>query len=387
MNLKNRKLFVCSLIILSVIMLASFLFSVILASKAKVFADGECPAKAMVVIEASTGRVLEEKNKDDRLAMASTTKIMTALVTCKNTENFDEVVTIHDNAVGIEGTSMYLRKGEKLTVKELLFGLMLPSGNDAAMALAYHIGGGEEKFVEMMNAQASELGLKNTHFANPHGLDADGHYTSALDLALITAEGMKNDMFREIIATKNVRVTGSKENEPRLLSNKNRLLKTLDGCTGVKTGFTDNAGRCFVCSCTRDGMTLISVVLNCGPMFEQSARLMNLCFEKFKMYGLLEPYAQGDSILVTNGDQEFVQTVTKHGFSYPLTDEEFQSVKIVRNQPEILDAPVVKEQKIGEIEIYLDKDLLFKENIYTMENVKSIKYLDKIWEIVDQWNI
>ena len=387
MNLKNRKLFVCSLIILSVIMLASFLFSVILASKAKVFADGECPAKAMVVIEASTGRVLEEKNKDDRLAMASTTKIMTALVTCKNTENFDEVVTIHDNAVGIEGTSMYLRKGEKLTVKELLFGLMLPSGNDAAMALAYHIGGGEEKFVEMMNAQASELGLKNTHFANPHGLDADGHYTSALDLALITAEGMKNDMFREIIATKNVRVAGSKENEPRLLSNKNRLLKTLDGCTGVKTGFTDNAGRCFVCSCNRDGMTLISVVLNCGPMFEESARLMNLCFEKFKMYGLLEPYAQGDSILVTNGDQEFVQTVTKHGFSYPLTDEEFQSVKIVRNQPEILDAPVVKEQKIGEIEIYLDKDLLFKENIYTMENVKSIKYLDKIWEIVDQWNI
>ena len=368
-------------------MLASFLFSVVLASKPKVFADGECPAKAMVVIEASTGRVLEEKNKDDRLAMASTTKIMTALVTCKNTENFDEVVTIHDNAVGIEGTSMYLRKGEKLTVKELLFGLMLPSGNDAAMALAYHIGGGEEKFVEMMNAQASELGLKNTHFANPHGLDADGHYTSALDLALITAEGMKNDMFREIIATKNVRVTGSKENEPRLLSNKNRLLKTLDGCTGVKTGFTDNAGRCFVCSCNRDGMTLISVVLNCGPMFEESARLMNLCFEKYKMRGLLEPYAQGDSILVTNGDQEFVQTVTKHGFSYPLTDEEFQSVKIVRNQPEILDAPVVKEQKIGEIEIYLDKDMLFKENIYTMENVKSIKYLDKIWEIVDQWNI
>lgn len=387
MNLKNRKLFVCSLIILSVIMLASFLFSVVLASKPKVFADGECPAKAMVVIEASTGRVLEEKNKDDRLAMASTTKIMTALVTCKNTENFDEVVTIHDNAVGIEGTSMYLRKGEKLTVKELLFGLMLPSGNDAAMALAYHIGGGEEKFVEMMNAQASELGLKNTHFANPHGLDADGHYTSALDLALITAEGMKNDMFREIIATKNVRVTGSKENEPRLLSNKNRLLKTLDGCTGVKTGFTDNAGRCFVCSCNRDGMTLISVVLNCGPMFEESVRLMNLCFEKYKMRELLEPYAQGDSILVTNGDQEFVQTVTKHGFSYPLTDEEFQSVKIVRNQPEILDAPVVKEQKIGEIEIYLDKDLLFKENIYTMENVKSIKYLDKIWEIVDQWNI
>lgn len=171
------------------------------------------------------------------------------------------------------------------------------------------------------------------------------------------------------------------------MSNKNKLLKTLEGCTGVKTGFTDNAGRCFVCSCTRDGMTLISVVLNCGPMFEESTKLLNTCFEKYKMREILEPYAQGENIKVSNGESDFVQTVTKHGFSYPLTDEEFNNIKIVRNQPEILDAPVVKEQKIGEIEIYLDKNLLFKENIYTIENVKSTKYLDKIWEIVDEWNI
>lgn len=386
MNLKNKKLFAICLIVLSFIMLASFLCSSIISAKSQVYAESSS-AKSMVVIEATTGRVLAEKNKDERLAMASTTKIMTALLTCKNTENFDEVVNVHDNAVGIEGTSMYLRKGEKLTVKELLFGLMLPSGNDAAMALAYHIGGSEEQFVEMMNEEAKELQLKNTHFANPHGLDADGHFTSANDLALITAEGMKNEMFRKIISTKNVRVTGSKENEPRFLSNKNRLLKTLDGCNGVKTGFTDNAGRCFVCSCERDGMTLISVVLNCGPMFEESAKLMNDCFEKYKMREVLEAYSQGDCIKVTNGESDIVQTVTKRGFSYPLTDEEYQNIKVVRNQPKILDAPVIKEEKIGEIEIYLDKNLLFKENIYTMENVKSTKYLDKIWEIVDEWNI
>lgn len=386
MNLKNRKIFVIGLIILAVIMISSFLCSSFLTSKNKVLAE-DCPAKSMVVIEADSRRVLNDKNKDERLAMASTTKIMTALVTCKNVKDFDEVVAINDNAVGIEGTSMYLKKGEKLTVKELLYGLMLPSGNDAAMALAYYVGGSEERFVEMMNEQAKELNLQNTHFANPHGLDADGHYTSAYDLAIITAEALKNDTFKEIVSTKNIRVTGSKENEPRFLSNKNKLLKTLDGCTGVKTGFTDNAGRCFVCSCTRDGMTLISVVLNCGPMFEESAKLLNACFEKYKMREILEPYAQGENIKVSNGESDFVQTVTKHGFSYPLTDEEFNNIKIVRNQPEILDAPVVKEQKIGEIEIYLDKNLLFKENIYTMENVKSTKYLDKIWEIVDEWNI
>lgn len=386
MNLKNRKIFVIGLIILAVIMISSFLCSSFLTSKNKVLAE-DCPAKSMVVIEADSRRVLNDKNKDERLAMASTTKIMTALVTCKNVKDFDEVVAINENAVGIEGTSMYLKKGEKLTVKELLYGLMLPSGNDAAMALAYYVGGGEERFVEMMNEQAKELNLQNTHFANPHGLDADGHYTSAYDLAIITAEALKNDTFKEIVSTKNIRVTGSKENEPRFLSNKNKLLKTLEGCTGVKTGFTDNAGRCFVCSCTRDGMTLISVVLNCGPMFEESTKLLNTCFEKYKMREILEPYAQGENIKVSNGESDFVQTVTKHGFSYPLTDEEFNNIKIVRNQPEILDAPVVKEQKIGEIEIYLDKNLLFKENIYTIENVKSTKYLDKIWEIVDEWNI
>lgn len=386
MNLKNRKIFVIGLIILAVIMISSFLCSSFLTSKNKVLAE-DCPAKSMVVIEADSRRVLNDKNKDERLAMASTTKIMTALVTCKNVKDFDEVVAINDNAVGIEGTSMYLKKGEKLTVKELLYGLMLPSGNDAAMALAYYVGGSEERFVEMMNEQAKDLNLQNTHFANPHGLDAGGHYTSAYDLAIITAEALKNDTFKEIVSTKNIRVTGSKENEPRFLSNKNKLLKTLEGCTGVKTGFTDNAGRCFVCSCTRDGMTLISVVLNCGPMFEESTKLLNTCFEKYKMREILEPYAQGENIKVSNGESDFVQTVTKHGFSYPLTDEEFNNIKIVRNQPEILDAPVVKEQKIGEIEIYLDKNLLFKENIYTMENVKSTKYLDKIWEIVDEWNI
>lgn len=385
--MENKKFIIFMLIFLAIIMMSSYISSSFTTSQNFAIAEGQTSAKSAIVIEAKTGRVLFEKNKDEKLAMASTTKIMTALIACENTTSFDEIVEVNDSAVGIEGTSMYLRKGEKLTIKELLYGLMLPSGNDAAVALAYHFGGTEEKFVEMMNEKAKALNLKNTHFANPHGLDAKGHYTSAHDLAIITAEALKNETFKEISSTKNITITGSKINEPRFLFNKNKLLKTLEGCNGVKTGFTDNAQRCFVCSCERDGMTLISVVLNCGPMFEESASLMNSAFEKYKMREILPEYSVGEKIKIENGEKDYVQTATKKGFSYPLSDEEYRNINIIRNVPDFLEAPAHKDKEVGEIEIYLNKDLIFKEKIYTMENVKSIKYLDKIWEIVDEWNI
>lgn len=384
--MQKNKIFYLIILILALVMAVSFIFSCILSPQ-NVIAEGETSAKAMVVIDANTKRVLKEKNKETELAMASTTKIMTALVTIKNVKNLDEIVNINDNAVGIEGTSMYLRKGEKLTVRELLFGLMLPSGNDAAMALAYHVGKSEENFVNMMNEQAKALNLKHTHFANPHGLDAEGHYTSAYDLAVIAAEALKFDAFKEIVTTKHIKVTGSKENEPRFLSNKNKLLKTLNGCNGVKTGFTDNAGRCFVGSCERDGLTLVCVVLNCGPMFEDCARLIEECFKKYKLREILLPYAESDEIAVENGEKLYVKTGTKHGFTYPLSDEEYLRLKIVKDCPESLQAPIKRDQIIGKIEIYLDNNLLFSENVYTIEDVKSIKYLDKIWEVVDNWNI
>lgn len=386
MNLKNKKIILILLIFLSTILIFSYIFAAFLTPSVNAVAESASSAKSMVVIEATTGRVLAKKNKDEQLAMASTTKIMTALVTIKNISNLDEVVEISDKAVGIEGTSMYLRKGEKLSIKELLFGLMLPSGNDAAVALAYAVGGTEEKFVKMMNEEARSLGLKNTQFKNPHGLDAKGHYTSANDLALITAEAMKFDAFKEICSTKNVQVTGSKINEPRFLANKNKLLKRMEGCNGVKTGFTDNAGRCFVGSCERNGMTLICVVLNCGPMFEECERFLNSAFEEYKMQEILEPYAQGETVDVLEGDKAFVTTGTKHGFAYPLTDEEYKNIKIEREYINVV-APVVKDQVVGKIKIYLNNNLIFEEEIYTMEDVKSIRYLDKIWEVVDKWNI
>ena len=385
--MQKNKFFIAFLFVLNLILALGFVFSCFLLPKYKVYADGETSAKSMVVIEAGSGRVLLDKNMDEQRAMASTTKIMTALLTVENVKNLDEVVEINDKAVGIEGTSMYLRKGEKLSVRELLFGLMLPSGNDAAMALAYHVGGSEENFVRMMNEKAESLMLKNTHFANPHGLDADGHYTSAYDLAIITAEGLKNQAFRDIVSTKNVKVKGSKAGEPRFLSNKNKLLRTFEGCNGVKTGFTDNAGRCFVGSAERDGMTLVCVVLNCGPMFEDCAKLLEQCFNKYKMREILKEFEVGERVAVSSGEKQFVETLTKKAFSYPLSDEEYLNLKIVKNLPKSLEAPIKKDEEIGNVEIYLDNNLLFSEKIYTISEVKSIKYLDKIWEVVDNWNI
>lgn len=385
--MQKNKFFIVFLFVLNLVLALSFVFSSLLLPKYKVYAEELTSAKSMVVIEASTKRVLAEKNMNDQRAMASTTKIMTALLTVENVKNLDEIVSINDNAVGIEGTSMYLRKGEQLTVRELLYGLMLPSGNDAAMALAYYVGGSEEKFVEMMNDKAKSLNLKNTHFANPHGLDAEGHYTSAYDLAVITAEGLKNEAFKEIVSTKNVKVKGSKDGEPRFLSNKNKLLRTFDGCNGVKTGFTDNAGRCFVGSAERDGMTLICVVLSCGPMFEDTANLLDQCFNKYKMREILKEFEVGERIDVISGEKNNVETLTKNAFSYPLSDEEYLNLKIVRNCPESLQAPIKKEQEVGNLQIYLNNNLLFSEKIYTISEVKSTKYLDKIWEVVDNWNI
>lgn len=343
-------------------------------------------AKASVVIEASTNRVLSENNKDMELAMASTTKIMTALITLENCPNLDEKVDIDNRSVGIEGTSIYLRKGESLTVKELLYGLILASGNDASLALAYHVGKGNlDTFVSLMNEKVKELNLHHTSFANPHGLDAKNHYTSAYDLAVITSCAMKNENFREICSTKFAQITGNEAVGSRYLRNKQRLLKTLEGCNGVKSGFTDNAGRCLVTSCKRNNMEVISVVLNCPDMFEESARLINDAFVEYKMVQVLEPYNFITTIPLEDAKLDGVKVFSRKEFCYPLNEEEKTKITIEKELPDILSAPVEKEQKVGKISVYFDKNLIFEEDILTMESAESTDVKDKIEDIIEKW--
>ena len=334
-------------------------------------------AKAMCVMEATTGRILYAKNQSEKLPMASTTKIMTAITAIENCGDLDLRFEISPKAVGIEGTSLYLRKGETLTTRELLYGLMLISGNDASVAIGEHVGGGVKNFVEMMNKTAQKIGATNSHFDNTHGLDSKTHYTTAEDLARITSYAMQNPIFKEIVSTKNTKIV-SGEGKTRYLKNKNRLLNSLQGCNGVKTGFTNDAGRCLVSSAERDGMTLVAVVLNCGPMFEECSSLLEKGFGEFKMYDLTKNYDFAKSLPVIDGQKAEVKVETRGHFYFPLRADELSKVTYSVKLPSQLDCPVKKGQEIGEVEIFIDNNLQFSEKIYTMEEVRGNTFWQKL---------
>lgn len=348
----------------------------------------ELNAKSAIVIESESGRILTEKNKDMQLPMASTTKIMTALVALENTENLDEIFAIDNRAVGLEGTSIYLRKDEHLSMRHLLLGLMLASGNDASLAIAYKVGNGDlQAFVDLMNKKVEELGLHNTHFDNPHGLDSKTHYTSAYDLAIITAKAMENDNFREIVKTKFAQIPSNIEGQNRFLRNKHKLLQAdMQGCEGVKTGFTDNALRCCVTSVMRNNMRLICVVLNCPNMFEDSKMLLETCFKKFSLTKLLEANKYIESLSVVNCNIDSVKTYTKSSFNYPLKESEIEKINTKVILPEYIDKPTEKDSEIGEYKIYLDNDLIFSTKIYTMETVEEKDYSQKLKDIIENWS-
>lgn len=214
-------------------------------------------AQAALLLDATEGRILFSQNASARLPMASTTKIMTAIVAIENMPT-DYIVTVAKEAVGVEGSSIYLYAGEQITCLDLLYGLMLESGNDAAEALAIAVGGTEERFIMLMNEKARELGLKDTHFSNPHGLPAENHYTSAADLARLTDYALQNELFAEIVSTKKMTACEGS----RYYVNHNRLLFSYEGMIGVKTGYTQASGRCLVTAARRYGRTLICVTLN-----------------------------------------------------------------------------------------------------------------------------
>lgn len=270
-------------------------------------------AKAAVVMEANSGRVLFQKNADERSPMASTTKIATALTVLRLCD-VAESVEVAKEACGIEGSSVYLRAGEHLTVNELLLGLMLRSGNDCAVALAIHASGSMEKFVDEMNALAADCGCENTHFANPHGLHNPNHYTSARDLAKITSCALQNPTFAKIVSTKFAKIANEFGESDRVLINKNKLLSRGRYFDGVKTGFTKAAGRCFVGSMSKNDLRLVCVVLNCGPMFEDTEKLLTVASQTYKM-----------QTAVPNGKAYFASGgyyVACERFAYPVCENE-----------------------------------------------------------------
>lgn len=313
-------------------------------------ANAEVSAQSAILTELTSGRVLYSKNPDTRLPMASTTKIMTALVALeKGADTLDEISEISDAAAGVEGSSMYLEKGEKMTLRELLYGLMLPSGNDAAVAIAERIGGSVDDFVNMMNQKAEQLGLTNTHFANPNGLPDESHYSSARDMAKMTESAMKNEAFAEIVKSKTYKIAGEGKAYPRVLTNHNKLLKMYDGCIGVKTGFTKAAGRCLVSSAERDGMTLVCVTLNAPDDWNDHTFMLNYGFENYKLQKVLDSTIPISAAEVNGAYEAAVPIYSERDFFFPL--KEGEDIKTVLDVPSHTDAPLAAGQEVGKIRL------------------------------------
>lgn len=343
-------------------------------------------ARAMVVLEGNTNTVLYSHNKDQKLAMASLTKIITAIVAIENSDNLNEMVKVADESIGIEGTSIYLTKGEEMPLRELLLGLMLASGNDSAMAIAYHIGGSEDGFVDMMNEFVVRIGAMNTSLSNPHGLDAEDHYTTAHDLAIITSYALKNKDFREIASTKNVTISGNSQVEARYLKHKNKLLFSDDKCIGVKTGFTDNAGRCLVHATKQDdGMELITVLLNCGPMFEEANRLNNMAVNNYEYAELVKPYNFVGSVNINNGSSNMTNVATIRGFSTIIKKGDRENYDVIYDIPEVIEAPVRNGDKIGEVLVKYNGEIIFTGELISIDNVDNIDLKYMLDNILNKW--
>lgn len=346
--------------------------------------EPETSGKAAVLIDGSNGRILFEKNSSVKLPMASTTKIMTAIAALEN-GNLNDMITIPPEASGIEGSSIWLSPGETHSLRDLLYALMLRSGNDAATAIAIHIGGSVNKFVDMMNKTAKRIGAENTNFINPHGLHDDNHYSTAYDLALIASYGLKNPVFEEIVSTKYYTIPWEGHDWDRALRNKNKILWTYEGANGVKTGYTKKAGRCFVGSAKRNGMQLIAVVLNCGPMFEESMALMDYGFENYKNVCIFKHGQLIDSLPVRKGILEKVDVVTEQEYTLALNKLEQKQVKTKVMIPNSLDAPVEKGQRVGSIKIYLKDELINEIPIIAKESVRKKTVWDFFCSMVNIW--
>lgn len=342
-------------------------------------------AECMAVIECKSGRLLYAKNQDRQRPMASTTKICTAATVLDNCDDLERVVTVPDKAVGVEGSSIYLQRGEKVKLIDLLYGLMLQSGNDCAEALAITVGGSIEEFAALMNETAKRAGATHSNFVNPHGLHDDNHYTTAHDLALISAYAFRNPIFAEIVSTKKHTMPWEGRNYPRVIVNKNKILSTYEGGDGVKTGFTKKAGRCLVSSATRGSMRVIAVVLNCGPMFEECAALMDKAFSEFTCTKIADGTALECESSVNGGKSDKVKIAGKGEFYYPIKDGEMSEVQIKVKPVESLTAPIAVDTSAGNFEVYLKNQLLFEGKLYTIEKVAERDVIDKLKDLIHAW--
>lgn len=338
-------------------------------------------AKGAALIDADSGRVLFGQDEDRMLPMASTTKVMTTLLALEHA-SLDEPVTAGKNAAGVTGTSLYLSEGETLSMEHMLYGLMLRSGNDAAVAVAEHVAGSVPAFADMMNERAEAIDA-DAHFVNPHGLDAEGHRISALGLALVMREAMKNETFRQITGTQRKVIPWVGNEYSRVLENKNKLLKTYEGATGGKTGYTGKAGRCLVFSAERDGLSLIGAVLNCPTWFDTATAMLDYGFENFRTESALDAGQSVDALPVLGGDSETVAVVAEGPLrtAVPVGSR----VRVLRSLPDAIHAPVRAGDRVGTAEIMIGDQVLARCALVAAGDVERRSLSQSLKRLLRRW--
>ncbi|TGV17829.1 D-alanyl-D-alanine carboxypeptidase [Mesorhizobium sp. M00.F.Ca.ET.186.01.1.1] len=314
-------------------------------------------AEGAALIDVASGRILYSKNGTKKMRIASLTKTMTAIVAIEMGK-LDDQVTVPPEAVGVEGSSIYLKRSEKLTLEELLYGLMLRSGNDAAVTIATHIGGSVPGFTYMMNEKAAMIGMEHTNFTNPHGLDdSNQHYSTAEDMAKLSAYALRNPIFRQIVSTKVKDISWEGEQWDRRLLNKNKMLHLYNGADGVKTGYTKLAKRCLAASATREGRQLATITLNASDDWNDSAKLLDYGFANFPVKQLV---GEGQDIQpetpVTM--EAGARLVTQNAFRYPLQPAEEAAIKqrVVMGQSTI--TPQMEGQLAGFLQVYMKENMI-----------------------------
>lgn len=353
-------------------------------------------AQGAVLMEMETGRVLWGKNENEPMAMASTTKIMTAILAIESGK-LDETVVASKRAASAPKVRMNLQIGEEHRLEDLLYPLMLQSSNDAAIAIAEHVGGSVEGFCQMMTEKAKELGAEDTIFESPNGLDVGNHHSTAKDMALITRYALNNEKFIQITNTPSITIPIRSEDAGKqktyTVVNHNRLLNEYEGAIGVKTGFTGKAGQCFVGAAKRDDMTLISVVLASGwgtngkeQKWKDSKALLNYGFQNYNNSLVVKSGDAVDELVVPYSREGSVELIYKDDVMATLTEEEKNNLKIEISTPEYVEAPISRGQKIGVASVYIGNgEICGQSDIIANMDIARHDFETSLRKIIDSW--
>jgi len=325
-------------------------------------------ARSAIIMEAATGKVLYSRAIDARRYPASTTKIMTLIVALEK-GNLDDIVTVSRNASRTEGSTIWLEPGEKIRLSDLLYGMMLVSGNDATVAVAEHIAGSVDAFAQLMTDKAHEIGATNTNFVNSSGLPDLNHYTTAYDLAKIAAYGYRNPMFEQIVSTKEKQIPWADKGYDRELRNENQMLWLYKGGNGVKTGYTDAAGRCLVAAAKQDGVQLITVVLDSLYMWNDSIALLDYGFRHVQSVPMVKKGTVLKQVKVISGDKPSLSLQTDASIEVPVVDGERENYRTVIDVPNRVSAAVKKGDPIGKVSIFYENNEIASANLVATESI------------------